>query len=77
VSEILDVPGAAKLLGLTERSIRARVARHQLPFRRLGGRIIFRRAELLDFLEKLDGVGLGEALANATREGVKGEQEDP
>jgi hypothetical protein len=69
-AEWLDVTGASRLLGLTEKAIRARVARRQLPFRRLGAaRIIFNRAELVDFLEKLQGVGVGEALANATREG--------
>jgi hypothetical protein len=63
-TEWLDVTGAARLLGLTEKAVRARVARRQLPFRRLGAaRIIFNRAELIDFLDKLEGVGVGEALA--------------
>jgi excisionase family DNA binding protein len=61
------VAEAAHLLGLSDKAVRARAARHQLPFRRLGARILFPREELLDFLNKLDGVSLGEALANATR----------
>ena len=66
--EWLDVTSASRLLGLTKNAVRARVARRQLPFRRLGaGRIIFNRAELVDFLGKLEGVGVGEALANAMR----------
>jgi hypothetical protein len=65
-----DVKGATTILGLTEKSVRARVARRQLPFRRDRGRITFNRAELVDFLAKLDGVGVGEALLNATRAGV-------
>jgi hypothetical protein len=64
--EWTDVKGASAIVGITEKSVRARVARHQLPFRRLNGQIIFNRAELGDFLEKLNGVTLSEALANAT-----------
>jgi len=41
------------------------VARHQLPFRKLGGRVVFRHSELLDFIDKLDGCSVSEALANA------------
>jgi hypothetical protein len=68
-AEWLDVTGATLITPWTEKAIRARVARRQIPFRRLGSRIIFHRAELIAFLEKLDGVGVGEALANATRAG--------
>ena len=67
-TEWLDVAGTATLLGLTPKSVRARVARHQLPFRRLGSRILFSRVELIEFLAKLDGVTVGEALSNASRE---------
>jgi hypothetical protein len=66
--EWTDVTGASTLLGITEKSVRARVARQQLPFRRLGGLIIFNRTELGEFLDKLNGVTVGEALANASRE---------
>ena len=74
-AEWTDVPGAATLLGLTENAVRARVARKQLPFRRLGpGRILFNLAELADFLGKAQGVGVGEALANvAERNGKLGQ----
>jgi Helix-turn-helix domain len=64
-AEFLYIPEAAALLGTTEKGIRARVARRQLPFRQLAGRIIFKRSELLDFLGKLDGVTIAEAIANA------------
>jgi hypothetical protein len=75
--ELLDVAGAAELLGLTEKAVRARVARRCLPFRRWAGRIVFRRAELLEFVEKLDGVGLGEALANASARDRRGGDAGP
>ncbi len=70
--EILDVTAVAELLGVPEGMIRARVARQQLPFRRWAGRIIFIRAEVMQYLEELDGVSVDEALANekARREKV-------
>jgi hypothetical protein len=69
-AEWLDVAGATRLLGLkSEKALRARVARRQVPFKRLGARIIFSRAELYDFIEKLEGCRVGEAVANATCEG--------
>jgi hypothetical protein len=70
--EWTDVRGASTILGITEKGVRARVARQQLPFRWLGGQIIFSRTELTDFLDKLPGVSVGEALsANAAREGLE------
>ena len=68
VGEWTDVTGASTILGLTEKAIRARVARRQIPFRKLHGQISFNRAELSEFLDKQPGCSLGEALANATRE---------
>jgi len=68
-AEWTDVTGVAILLGLTEHAVRARVARRELPYRKLGpGRIVFNLAELADFVSKLEGVSLSEALANATSE---------
>jgi hypothetical protein len=63
-AEWLYISDAATLFGTTQKAIRARVARRQLPFRRWHGRIMFRRTELLDFLEQLDGVTVAEAIAN-------------
>ncbi|MGI8784618.1 MAG: helix-turn-helix domain-containing protein [Acidobacteriota bacterium] len=60
--ELLDVGAAAALLGCSEKSVRARVARHQLPFRRLGSRVFFIRAELVRFFESLPGVRIDEIL---------------
>jgi hypothetical protein len=68
--EVLDVAGAAQLLGATEKCIRARVARQLLPFRRWGARIVFLRADLMKFLGQLEGVSVDQALANgAARNG--------
>ncbi len=60
--EVLDVAGVARLLGATEKTIRSRVARQQLPHRRWGGRVIFVRAELMAFLAKLGGCSVEQAL---------------
>lgn len=62
--ELLDVATAASLLGTTPKSLRARVARRCIPFRRLGGRIVFLRTELTEFLHTLDGCTPEEARAN-------------
>jgi excisionase family DNA binding protein len=60
----LDVAAAALLIGCTERTLRAHIARHTIPFRRLGARIVFRRTELEEFLDALPGVSLREAQTN-------------
>jgi excisionase family DNA binding protein len=62
--ELLDVRGAAELLGTSEKTIRARVARQLIPFRRLGSRIVFRRHELETFLDDLPGVSIEAAREN-------------
>jgi hypothetical protein len=60
----LDVRGASALFGGSEKQLRGLVARRLIPFRRLGGRIIFLRAELEAWLLSLDGCGLVQAKAN-------------
>jgi hypothetical protein len=60
----LDVRGASVFYGGTEKRTRGYVARRQIPFRRLGGRIIFLRAELEQWLTTLDGCTLDEARTN-------------
>ena len=60
----LDVTSAREFLGWTEKTLRARVARRQVPFRKFGGRIIFLREELEKFMQGLPGCGVEEALIN-------------
>jgi hypothetical protein len=73
--EWIDVQAAARVTGWSEAAIRGRVARKQIPFRKIGegrsARILFNRGELHDFIDKLRGCGVGEALANATRGGLR------
>jgi excisionase family DNA binding protein len=65
--DLLTVPGAAALLGISEKALRARVARRSVPFRRLGRRIVFMESELAEFVRSLDGVRVDEAIANIAR----------
>ena len=62
---LLDVASAAHLLGCSERSLRARVARQLVPYRKLDCRVVFRRDELQQFIEDLPGCSLEAARANA------------
>ncbi len=71
--ELLDVRAVAEYLGESEKAVRAQISRGMLPHRRLGGRIVCRRAELEAYLEGLPGVSVDEAItATVTRKG--GEQ---
>ncbi len=63
--------GAAGLLGVTEKWVRARVARRTLPYRKLTGRVVFIRHEILAFLDGLPGTTVTEALANAAKHGAQ------
>lgn len=63
-SQVLDIASASQFLGATEKSTRQRVARHLLPFRKLGGRVIFLRDELEAFLRDLPGCTLEDAQKN-------------
>jgi hypothetical protein len=62
--QLLDIATASQLLGCSERSLRARVAQRLVPFRKFSGRVVFRRAELEQFIEQLPGVTVAQAQAN-------------
>jgi excisionase family DNA binding protein len=49
-SELLDVPGAADYLSVTERWIRSQVFKRQIPFVKLGTLVRFERAALDQFI---------------------------
>jgi hypothetical protein len=67
---IYDVAGLATRDGDSQKAIRGRVARGTIPYRRLGGRIIFLADELDAFYKALPGVSATEAVANlAQRDG--------
>jgi hypothetical protein len=62
--QLLDIATASQWLGCSEKALRARVSRHLVPFRKLSGRVVFRRAELEQFIEQLPGVTVAQAQAN-------------
>jgi excisionase family DNA binding protein len=59
--EYLTIDGVAKLWGKNRKAVEKMVERRLLPFRKHGKRIIFSRAELAAFFDKLPGVTLEEA----------------
>jgi predicted DNA-binding transcriptional regulator AlpA len=62
--ETLDVRSTAAKIGGTEKRVRNLVERRQIPFRRLGGRVIFLRHEIDEWLHCLPGCSVTEAQAN-------------
>lgn len=62
---LLDVATASALLGCSERSLRARVRRKLVPYRKLDQRVVFRRDELQQFIDDLPGCSLEQARENA------------
>ncbi len=61
---VLDVRGASQFMNQTERATRGQIARGLLPHRRLGGKIVFIRSELQEFVMNLPGTSLAEAREN-------------
>lgn len=61
---LLDVRSASTLIGCSEASLRARILRGTVPFRKLGGRVFFLRSELTEFFFKLEGNSVDQALHN-------------
>ena len=62
--EVLDVAALTQILGGSEKTTRSRTARGQLPYHRWGGRVIYLRSEVLEFLRELPGTTAEEATAN-------------
>lgn len=61
---VLDVSTTAAFLGCSEKTLRARISRRVVPFRKDNGRIVFLKKELEDFLNALPGVSADEARQN-------------
>ncbi len=70
---IFDVSTCALRLGISEKTVRSKVRRGLLPFRKYSGRIIFLEREIQECLAGLPGVTVAEALRNlAARRGRQG-----
>lgn len=57
---LLNLTTAAAYLGMTEWALRSRIRQLQVPFRKIGGRIVFLKDELDDMIVNLPGVTLQE-----------------
>jgi hypothetical protein len=55
-TDYLNTAEAAQFLKRTPAAIRNLVARHQIPFRRPAGRLIFIRSELVEWIENAPGL---------------------
>ena len=68
MAKYLKVAEAAPILGITQKAVRQRIARGELPYRRWGRRVLIPAQELESFLEALPGKTAKEAVA-AVEEG--------
>lgn len=64
---LLDITAGAEFMGGTPDALRAQVRRGTIPYRRMGGRIVFIRAELEKFISELPGVTVEEACASLAK----------
>ena len=65
-TEYMTVAEAAAFINRTEAAIYRMVARRQIPYRKYGRKLIFKRTELQQHLERLPGVSLEEVMAQAS-----------
>lgn len=68
MKKTLSVGEVAEMLGASERAVRQRIARGQLPYRRWGRRLVIFQAELEAFLNALPGTSSAEAVARVRGE---------
>ena len=66
---VLNIPGAANFLGMTEKTLRGRIARRCLPVRHdLGGKVFFLREELEAHFRGCPGISVQESIENHLKE---------
>jgi excisionase family DNA binding protein len=70
MNKSLTIAEAARPLGLTEKAVRQRILRGQLPYRKLGMRILIPSNELDQFLAALPGRTVEEAITQLREAGV-------
>jgi excisionase family DNA binding protein len=52
LEELLDIPRAAKLLGISPKTLRDHVLHRRIDYVKIGGRVLFRPDRLWDFIER-------------------------
>jgi excisionase family DNA binding protein len=65
MKQYLTIAEAASPLGLTEKAVRQKIFRGQLPYRKLGRRVLIPADELEQFLAALPGKTVEEVIAAA------------
>ena len=64
MKKVLDFQQTKKKLNIeSDKALYQRVSRHQIPFRRWGGRLVFVEEEIDQFLAALPGISVEEAVA--------------
>jgi excisionase family DNA binding protein len=64
VERLLNLPEVARQLGITERGVREKIWRKELPFVRVGKLVRIPETELSQFMKALRGISANEAFAN-------------
>jgi hypothetical protein len=64
---LLDVAAVAAEKGGSEKAWRAKIARGEVPYVRLGGRILMRRAALEEYIAALEVVSVADAVKATVR----------
>ena len=59
---LLNTKEAGGLLGISAGAVRVRCCRHELPYRKFGGKLVFIRSELEAWAKGLPGFSVKEAL---------------
>ena len=62
MKKYLTIPEAAPPLGMTEKALRKRIERGQIPYRKFGRRVLIPLQELEEFLAALPGKTAEEAV---------------
>jgi len=70
MTRYLTIPEVALTLGLKEKALRQRILRGQLPYRKLGSRVLIPVDELEQVLAALPGKTATEIVAEQARVGV-------
>ena len=60
ITEIWTTKEAARFLKRSENAIRNLTVRRAIPYRKVAGRLVFIPEEILEWMQKAPGVGLGE-----------------
>ncbi|MEE8176744.1 MAG: helix-turn-helix domain-containing protein [Acidobacteriota bacterium] len=74
--EVMDKAAVADFLGCSKKTVDARIDRGLLPHRKWGGRTIVLRSELIQFMQRLEGTSVDEAVKNQRARGNGGDEQE-